>query len=250
MNSTGAKRKSKSSPVEPQALPVECPLGEVSCDSLTEIVELRSKVDELTSLVRTDLLTGLANFRHFIVVMDQEMERTRRTALPMALVMLDLDHFKKINDTYGHGIGNDVLAHVARLISGSVRLLDVPCRYGGEEFAIVLPNTDLRGSVVFAERLRTLIETTPLMVEGHEIALTASFGIEVYDLTQTATTDEVIERADSYLYQAKQEGRNRICHAPIEEVGGVELEEREELMKIFSELRRENPTPEDDQGIE
>ena len=141
-----------------KATNTECPVGEVQCQFLDELIKLREEVEELSTLVRTDPLTELSNFRHFTQSLEMEMERTRRTAYPTSVIMLDLDYFKKINDTWGHDLGNKVLVQTAVLIRQTVRKLDIPCRYGGEEFVIILPNTDLPAAIGLAERLRFSID--------------------------------------------------------------------------------------------
>ena len=115
-----------------------CPVGETDCPLVAEVSELRHNLVELSNLVRTDTLTGLANYRYFVQELGQEIERTQRSMQPTSLIMLDIDFFKKVNDQWGHEVGNQALKHLAQLLRQAVRRLDTPCRYGGEEFAIIL----------------------------------------------------------------------------------------------------------------
>ena len=214
---------------------LQCPVGEQQCDILEELKQLRLEHTELSQLVHTDALTQLCNFRHFMVALEQEMERTRRTQQPTALVILDLDHFKKINDTWGHEIGNQALIQTAKLIRQGVRKLDIPCRYGGEEFAVILPNTDLLTGLQVAERLREIIQATSLAVNKGEIHLTASLGIDVFNTADTDTPEHFIQRADHQLYRAKQEGRNCVRYAidqGAKPAGRVSDEEKDALLGI------------------
>jgi len=145
--------------------------------------------------------------------LDQEMERTRRTGLPTGLIMIDLDHFKSVNDVHGHQCGNEALRWVAGILRGNVRRLDIPCRYGGEEFSVVLPATRLCHAVRLAERLRVAIMNSPLEYEGVSVPLQASFGVDVYRMGENAsvTVEEFIRRTDGFLLQAKAQGRNTVC---------------------------------------
>jgi diguanylate cyclase (GGDEF)-like protein len=211
-----------------------CPVGEADCPRLDELAYARSRMEMLAEQVHTDALTGLYNYRHFSRMMEQEWERTRRSGQPAALVMVDLDHFKRINDQWGHETGNRVLRHCARLIAGMLRKIDVPCRYGGEEFALILPATPLPRAVSAANRLRTAIAGTPLELDSVTISATASMGVNVYRKGDTLEMDAFIEQTDSFLYQAKKEGRNRVCHPdfklfrPETQVG---REEKEDLFR-------------------
>jgi diguanylate cyclase (GGDEF)-like protein len=189
-----------------------CPVGETGCPRLEELEHACRQVETLAEQVHTDALTGLYNYRHFLHMMEQEWERTRRSGQPAALVMLDLDHFKRVNDQWGHETGNRVLRHCARLIAGMLRKIDVPCRYGGEEFALILPATPLPRAVGAANRLRTAIAGTPLKLDGTTLTVTASMGVNLYRKGDTLEMDAFIEQTDSFLYQAKKEGRNRVCH--------------------------------------
>ncbi len=210
-----------------------CPSGEADCVLFAELLELRAAIAELSNQVRTDPLTGLANYRHFTNALEQEMERTRRTEQPTCLIMLDIDHFKKVNDDWGHEVGNQALIQIAELMQQTVRKLDIPCRYGGEEFAIILPNTLLAASIPVAERLRQTIAETPLQLDDRQLHLTASLGIDTFTGGHEATVEELVQRADHYLYQAKQEGRNLVRHASLPTVEIVSRAEKDALFQLF-----------------
>ena len=194
---------------------VTCPAGDDNCPNLQEVRKLREEVKQLAALVRTDELTGLFNFRYFTQALSLEMERTRRSGQPTCLIMCDLDRFKDINDLHGHEMGNLVLAHVSSLIRKTIRRLDIPCRYGGEEFALILPDTTLRQGVRFANRLRLIIESSPTKSADGPLPVEASFGVDVYTRGEELSEKEFTERVDGYLYAAKQSGRNQVCHAPF-----------------------------------
>lgn len=194
---------------------VSCPAGDEHCPNLSEVAKLREEVRHLAAMVRTDDLTGLFNFRYFSQALSLEMERARRSGQPTCLIMLDLDHFKEINDLHGHEAGNIVLTHVSNLILKTIRRLDIPCRYGGEEFTIILPDTTLKQGVRFANRLRLIIENSPVYSGTTRLGIEASFGVDVYQRGDLASEKEFVEKVDEYLYVAKQEGRNRVCHEPL-----------------------------------
>jgi diguanylate cyclase (GGDEF)-like protein len=193
----------------------DCPVGEAECSLIDELAELRREGVELKELVHTDTLTGLFNYRHFRLALEQEMERTHRTGQPTSLVLLDLDHFKGINDTWGHEVGNRALRQSAALLRAMVRKIDIPCRYGGEEFALILPGTQLPFAVNVSERLRESIAATPLQMKNEEVRFTASLGADVYLAGHEDTPESFVQRVDKLLYRAKEEGRNRVCHSEL-----------------------------------
>jgi diguanylate cyclase (GGDEF)-like protein len=162
----------------------------------------------------TDELTGLANLRAFHSILDLEVERARRFNTPLALVMLDLDHFKQINDEYGHMQGDEVLELVADVLRDFSRDIDAPARYGGEELAVILPQTDARGAALLAERMREAVEGLEVpRVDGRgSLRLRASFGVAALPESATAR-DDLIAAADAALYRAKRAGRNRVERA-------------------------------------
>jgi len=163
----------------------------------------------------TDELTGLSNHRRFQEVMAQEVSRAKRFGQDLGLVMLDIDHFKAVNDTYGHQQGDLVLREVARVLRDSSREIDEPARYGGEELAVALPQTDLDGTYLFAERVRIAIEALRiprLGGRGGHLRVTASFGAAAMPGTGDET-GSLIAAADAALYQAKRAGRNRTVRA-------------------------------------
>ena len=216
-----------------QQTPPICPVGETDCGIISEVAELRQNLAELSSLVRTDTLTGIANYRYFLQALEQEIERTQRSGQPTSLIMIDIDFFKKINDQWGHEVGNQALIHLSRLLQQIVRKLDIPCRYGGEEFAVILPDTHLAACLPVAERIRQGIEKSPLTVAGQPLPMTVSLGIATYTDKQKTTMEELVAQADQYLYQAKESGRNCICHAQLTSVDIVTTEEKQALSQLF-----------------
>jgi len=188
-----------------------CPAGD-DCGLRRVVSELSEQIKVLNRLVLTDPLTGLHNYRHFSHSLDQEMERCRRSGQPCCLIMVDLDHFKQVNDSYGHEVGNQVLVQTAELIQNSLRKLDIACRYGGEEFILILPNTGLSDAVRVAERVREMIENKPLVLPGHRlINLSASLGVDIFHRQDSDTPEVFTARVDAQLYHAKESGRNRVC---------------------------------------
>jgi len=176
-----------------------------------DISERKRMEEELQKLARTDSLTGLFNRRVFLERLEQETARLARLdASPIALLMLDLDHFKRINDTYGHAAGDNVLRHFAELIRSTVRTIDLPARLGGEEFAILLPGADRTDALAMAERLRKQVEASSLPHEKGYIHYTVSIGASALS-TKDANSEEALHRADAALYAAKSNGRNQTC---------------------------------------
>ncbi|MDX1756191.1 MAG: diguanylate cyclase [Marinobacter sp.] len=165
---------------------------------------------ELEAVAITDELTGLHNLRHFDHALRQELLRAERFAGQFCLILLDIDHFKRFNDTYGHQQGDAVLKQVATLLRETVRRVDVVCRYGGEEFAIIMPNCGVDQCSDAAGRLRRVMADLPIPLDdGTMIAVTGSFGGAVYP--EHATSAEgLVRRADVALYEAKRQGRNRV----------------------------------------
>ncbi len=229
---------------DPIDLPVShyspvCPVGELHCDFLSELQALRTQVNLLTEQIHTDALTGIYNVRYFRQILDQEMERTRRTGQATTLIMVDLDHFKAVNDNWGHENGNQVLIQTARLLTQGTRRLDIPCRYGGEEFIIVLPSTELITAIQVAERLRYMIENAPVSIGDKNINITASFGVASYRQAATMDYEEsaesFIKRADEQLYNAKHKGRNCVCHGTtLVADTNISSAERDALFGLFS----------------
>jgi diguanylate cyclase (GGDEF)-like protein len=208
----------------------------VDCRLIEAISELRLRTTELEAQVKTDALTGLINFRGFQDCIEREMERTRRLEEPTSLLMIDIDHFKKVNDVHGHDVGNQALIHISGLLCQTLRKLDIPCRFGGEEFALILPSTRLAPAVMVAERIRCLIEKMPLKVQHQKIHMTISLGVECYTPMCSKSAEELLKSADNFLYQAKHAGRNCTCHPPIDfsaEKGAVSSRERQDLFAAF-----------------
>jgi two-component system, cell cycle response regulator len=173
--------------------------------------ELRETNARLETLSIKDALTGLYNRRHLDSVLEREIQHMQRYKAPMALIMIDLDHFKQINDRHGHGMGDEVLRNVSKLITASIRVTDFAARYGGEEILLVLPHTSASAASDLAERLRTRIADLTHVLGSDRARCTASFGIAPGVPDQTGVTAAtLVQRADQALYQAKHEGRDRV----------------------------------------
>jgi two-component system, cell cycle response regulator len=164
--------------------------------------------DLLIEHAHVDPLTGLPNRRALMVRLQQEWARIQRHGGSLALVMGDIDHFKKINDAYGHSIGDRVLQEVAQVLAGQCREIDLPARYGGEEFTILVPDETTAGAVRLAERCRQEIENIRVPAGAESVRTTASFGVA--DATGLPSADALIARADEALYSAKAAGRNTV----------------------------------------
>ena len=170
---------------------------------------------ETQRLSVTDSLTGLLNRRQFQIHLEKEINTSRRYHQPVALIMLDLDHFKGINDTLGHPAGDMVLIELAGLLQAYAREADIIARYGGEEFAALLPKTDLTGARGFAERIRKAVETKTFVIEpGREVRCTLSVGAAAFPALGIESPLQLVEAADKALYEAKNSGRNRVAVAP------------------------------------
>lgn len=171
--------------------------------------ELKVAKERAEALSRIDELTGLNNRRAFFSDGEQLMQNAKRYNHHLCLIMLDVDDFKKINDTYGHAVGDDMLVSLTNTIKDHVREVDITGRLGGEEFAIILPETTLSDAIEMAERLRKEIEKTRIISGKSDICTTASLGLSVLTENQTSI-EELIIKADESLYQAKKNGRNRV----------------------------------------
>jgi diguanylate cyclase (GGDEF)-like protein len=159
----------------------------------------------------TDGLTGLFLKRYFQIQLEIELKRVQRHRRPMSLLMLDIDHFKAINDTYGHVKGDVILREVSRLVKSCVRETDIASRYGGEELAVILPETPSLEAAAIAERMRKEIAALRFPHDGTELSITMSVGVHSVEGGAEARSEEVIQKADAALYEAKKSGRNRVC---------------------------------------
>ena len=181
----------------------------VGAEVLFQDISERQRMErELFRLATTDVLTGILNRRRFLELGEAEQMRVARYGTDSALLMLDLDHFKNVNDRYGHSVGDEVLRSFAREVTGLLRTVDVFGRLGGEEFAVLLPETDTEGAVVFAERLRNAVAAMQVPVENGAVGITVSIGIAKV-CAGGASLDQVLVAADRALYRAKESGRNQ-----------------------------------------
>jgi diguanylate cyclase (GGDEF)-like protein len=163
----------------------------------------------LNELARTDALTGLHNRRELEQRIAEEMSRSRRHARPLSVVIGDLDHFKRVNDEYGHAVGDDVLRAVGERMRGSLRAEDLAVRWGGEEFLLLLPDTDLENAVRVADKIRLTIADRPVICGDRSVGVTISFGVA--QLGKDEAVADLVRRADDAMYRAKSEGRDRVC---------------------------------------
>jgi diguanylate cyclase (GGDEF)-like protein/PAS domain S-box-containing protein len=184
------------------------------CMVVRDISDKRDAIETRRKSAFCDHLTGVANRRAFFEAAELELQRNRRTPRPTALILIDADHFKQVNDRHGHPGGDAALRQLGLLLSATFRQVDVVARVGGEEFAVLLPSSTLEGAAAVAERLRRLVAAQPVCFDGASIALTVSAGVAASDGEQI-DLDTLMKRADEALYAAKAGGRNRIeCWAP------------------------------------
>ncbi len=184
------------------------------------------EISMLLAEAETDVLTGLHNRRKIESLLAHEFDRALRYGRPLSVVMIDVDHFKRINDNFGHGIGDVVLAAIARRVRRRMRISDHFGRWGGEEFLLICPETDTEGAMKIADRMRRTIKQHPMRKAG---VVTASFGVSAY--SGQGDYDTLIREADSYLYMAKQQGRDRIMSRLV-----VMTQLRTEGSNVFLEI--------------
>jgi len=165
--------------------------------------------EEIYRMSIMDGLTAVHNKRYFMEFLERELAGAVRQQTPLSLIMVDIDHFKKINDTHGHLAGDAALKELCRRLKPRIRTTDLLARYGGEEFAVVLPATNLEGALLCAEVLRALVEEQPFTYDAIQIPATISLGAATVDLAAPGTPTDLIGRADANLYEAKRSGRNR-----------------------------------------
>ncbi len=175
-----------------------------------DVTEQKELEHQLETLSRTDPLTGLLNRRSLEDYLAKEYSRFKRHDTKFSALLLDIDHFKSINDQYGHSSGDRVLKMLARSCTASLRKYDLMARYGGEEFCVILPNTNADRAAVLAEKLRTGIAARTVKVGAGQIRVTASIGLSEVQASDKSP-GEILERADAALYEAKHSGRNRVC---------------------------------------
>lgn len=221
-----------------------CPKGHDGCPIYEDISELKNEVAELKEQLKTDSLTGLFNKAQLLQSLETEMERTRRSLQPTSLIMFDADHFKQVNDNFGHLAGDKVLKALARTTMNVTRRLDICCRYGGEEFAIVLPTTPTLTAKLVAERIRQSIEALVVELDdkNQTLQITASLGLASFNNEKNLEVDSFIERADQALYKAKQSGRNRVCVYLSKEQNEISVSAAERSA-LFDQLSPEHDEP-------
>jgi two-component system, cell cycle response regulator len=176
---------------------------------MTQTLSARSETLEHAAL--TDALTGMQNRRYFDDALKEYLEEFRRIEKPIGLIVLDLDHFKSVNDTHGHDVGDEVLRQVSSCLKNFTRYHDIAARIGGEEFAVVAPNMDIEGLQKFAERIRRAVADLVIQSGNVRLKVTTSVGIAAWDGIEAP--EGFYRRADRMLYQAKRQGRNRVCAA-------------------------------------
>ncbi len=175
------------------------------------IRELESSKKALAEQALTDSLTRLKNRRAFFENGARALAMAQRYVSDLSVILLDIDHFKKINDSYGHQVGDEALIVVANILTELTRTVDTVARIGGEEFAILLPDTNRLGTAVLAERIRKTIEREQFVVTDKIVQITASIGIASFGVDRAQSIDQLLVVADNRLYMAKESGRNRIC---------------------------------------
>jgi diguanylate cyclase (GGDEF)-like protein/PAS domain S-box-containing protein len=180
---------------------------------IRDVTEQKELEEDLKRLASTDPLTGILNRRTFLPRAEDEYVRAKRYGRPVAFAMIDIDHFKAINDTYGHAVGDQAICHVVDVISSGLRKPDIFCRWGGEEFALILTETDEKSALITTQRLRRSIQDTPLVLgaeNDEQVDMTVSIGFGGVQSGEDSL-DSLFERVDQALYTAKRTGRNKVC---------------------------------------
>jgi two-component system, cell cycle response regulator len=198
----GAGRQEPFSPEEAELFRIFILQGEAGIKNL-------ALFERVKSLAIRDALTGLHNYRYFRETLLYEVERSRRYKTPLSLLFLDIDDFKQINDTMGHLYGDAIIREVGAILKGGIRLADLLCRYGGDEFVLLMTQTPLKQAELLAERLRRLIAQSPLALAGQDCRVTVSIGVA--GLASGMSMEDLIQAADEALYRAKEAGKNRSC---------------------------------------
>ncbi len=177
---------------------------------------LRSEKTRMARMALTDMLTGTYNRAHFDATLEAELSRSRRSKRPVSLLMIDMDHFKSINDSHGHSAGDQVLKAAARVLRETTRRSDVVCRYGGEEFSVILPDTSNKNALITAEKIRKAMASLQVTCGDQTIGVTVSIGISACGSAVGAQSPaELVDQADRALYRSKHNGRNRCeLHQP------------------------------------
>ena len=164
----------------------------------------------LYEMATTDMMTRLKIHHYFQTAVAEEIEKSVKFERPLSLIMMDIDDFKKFNDTYGHTAGDDIIKNVSRTIRENIRPMDIAARYGGEEFAVILPKTDINESLIVSERIRQSVDRQILPMEGEKVHVTISLGLTQYQVGLDEKKNDFINRADQALYRSKRNGKNRV----------------------------------------
>lgn len=174
-------------------------------------LQIQDMMKELKLLASTDPMTKLYNRRYFSKISEHTLSLAKREEKELSVIMIDIDKFKNVNDTYGHHIGDEVIIHLANQIRSCKRKSDISARFGGEEFVILLPNTNVDGAKVVAENLRKSVENASLIYDDNTLGYTISLGVSQVDLGSDQNIEDGLKQADIALYEAKATGRNRVC---------------------------------------
>ena len=176
------------------------------------IKDLKNSQDELRKLAATDPMTKLYNRRYFAQISAEFLELAKRNNQELSVIMLDIDKFKRINDTYGHKVGDDVIIALSKILVELKRKSDIACRFGGEEFVLLLPNTAIDGAEILAQKIRETVQNRSVKVEDDkELNFTISLGVSLVNVQNETNIEVSLKKADDALYKAKESGRNKVC---------------------------------------
>lgn len=206
----GLQRGATDYVVKPPSIPLLVARLNAEIERFEHLRQAEERVRTMEHLALHDELTSLYNRRAINEALETEMLRGRRYERPLSVLMIDLDHFKTINDTYGHGVGDEILRQIARRLTSTLRATDVVGRYGGEEFLAVLPETAAEAAARAAENVRLAVESQPFLTSAGPLSLTVSIGVAAAVADEPHAPDDLIRQADEALYEAKRAGRNRV----------------------------------------